>query len=106
MLGDAFEVRTAASGVGFAGERPDDGLANGRRGAGRSPANPTLLAALLTSEASPSIQNPDFGVDTAKIRNLGLCIGLTAGHTACRNTNSKDTRNQLKLRAGDRISSC
>ena len=36
---------------------------------GRCPANPTLLAAFLTSEASPSIQSPDFGVDVAKIRN-------------------------------------
>ena len=41
MLGDAFEVRKADSSVGFAGERPDDGPANGRQGTGRSPANPT-----------------------------------------------------------------
>ena len=46
--------------------------ARGRRGTGRSPANPTLLAAFLTSKASLSIQNPHFGVDIAK--NLGLCL--------------------------------
>ena len=39
---------------------------------GRSPANPTLLAALLTSKPSPTIQYPDFGVDIAEIRNLRL----------------------------------
>ena len=39
---------------------------------GRSPANPTLMAAFLTSKASPSIQNPDLGADIAKIRNLGF----------------------------------
>ena len=71
MLGDAFEVRKAASSAGFAGERPDDGPADARRRTG-SPANPTLVAAFLTSTAYPSIQNPDFGVDIAKIRNLGL----------------------------------
>ena len=32
MLGDALEVRKAASRVGFAGERPDDGPACGRLG--------------------------------------------------------------------------
>ena len=48
MLGDAFEVRKAARGVGLAGDRTD-GPACGRRGTGRSPANPTLLAALLKS---------------------------------------------------------
>ena len=99
MLGDAFEVRKAASSAGFAGERPDDGPANGRPRSsqllaqppcgerpvprrpligravlsGPSPTNATLLAAFLTSKASPSIQNLDFGVDIAKIRNLRLC---------------------------------
>ena len=73
MLGDAFEVREAASTVGSAGERLDDGPANRRQGAGHSLANPMLLAAFLTSKASLSIQNPDLGVDIAKIRNLGLC---------------------------------
>ena len=72
MLGDAFEVRKAASSVGFAGERPDDGPANGRWAAGRSPANPTLLAAFLTSKASPSVPTPDFGMDISRIRNLAL----------------------------------
>ena len=70
MPGAAFEVRKAASSAGFAGERPDDGPACGGLGMGHSPANPTLLAAFLTSEASPSIQTPDFGMDIAKIRNL------------------------------------
>ena len=32
-----------------------------------SPANPTLLAAFLTSKASPSVQNYDLGMDIAKI---------------------------------------
>ena len=73
MLGAAFEVRKADSCMSFSGEHPDDSPAYGRRGTGRSPANPTLLAAFLTSKASPSIQNPDFEVDIAKIRNLGLC---------------------------------
>ena len=73
MLRDAFEVRKAASSVGFAGERPDDGPANRRRVTGRSPANPTLLDAFLTSKASPSIQNFVFEVDIAKIRDFGLC---------------------------------
>ena len=73
IRGDVFEVRKAASSVGFGGERPDDGSADRRRGMGRSPANPTLLAAFLNSKASPSIQNRDFGVDIAKIRSLGLC---------------------------------
>ena len=73
MLGDAFEVRKAASRMGFGGEPADNGPAWRWEGTGRSPANPTLLAAFLTSKASPSIQNPDFGVDIAKIRNLGLC---------------------------------
>ena len=81
MLRDAFEVREAASSVG--GERPDDGPACGRRGTGRSPANPTLLAAFLTSKASPSIQNPDFGVDIAKIRNLGLRLYQTMPSASC-----------------------
>ena len=31
MLGDAFEVRKAASRVGFTGERQDDGPSSGRR---------------------------------------------------------------------------
>ena len=44
MLGDGFEVREAASSVGFAGERQDDGPACGRRGTGRSPANPREAA--------------------------------------------------------------
>ena len=70
MLRDAFEVRKGASSAGFAGERWDDGPDNERRETGRSPANPTLLAAFLTSKASLSIQNPDFGVDIAKIRGL------------------------------------
>ena len=69
MFGDVFEARKAASNVGFAKERPDDSPACGRRTTWRSPANPTLLAAFLTSKASPSIQNRDFGVDIAKIRN-------------------------------------
>ena len=69
MLGDAVEVRKAASSVGFAGERPDDGPACGLWGTGRSPANPMLLAAFLTSKASPSIQNHDFGVGIGKIGN-------------------------------------
>ena len=34
---------------------------------GRFPANPTLLAAFLTSKASPNIQNPDVGVDVAEV---------------------------------------
>ena len=34
---------------------------------GHSPANSTLLAAFLTSKASPSVQNPGFGVDVTKI---------------------------------------
>ena len=37
MLGDAFEVRKAASSVGFAGERPDDSSASRRRPAGVLP---------------------------------------------------------------------
>ena len=69
LLGDAFEVRKATGSVAFAGERPDDSPANGRRGTGRSPANPMLLAASLTSKASLSIQSPDLGVDIAKIRS-------------------------------------
>ena len=69
MLGDAFEVSKAASSMGFAVEHPGDGPANGRRRTERSPANPTLLAAFLTSKASPSIQNHYFGVDIAKIKN-------------------------------------
>ena len=52
MLGDAFEVGKAASSVGFAGECLGDGPANGQRGTGRPPANPTLLAPFLTSKAS------------------------------------------------------
>ena len=51
MLGAAFEV----SSVGFAGERPDDGPACGRRGTGRSPANPreaALAADLITASKS------------------------------------------------------
>ena len=67
MLGDAFDVGKPASSVGFAGERRDDGSASGQQGTGRSPANPTLLAAFLASETSRSIQNPNFGVDNAKI---------------------------------------
>ena len=48
MLGNAFEVREAASSVGFVGE---------------------------TLKASRSTQSPDFGVDIAKIRNRGLRTG-------------------------------
>ena len=46
MLRDAFEVRRAAGSVGFAGERPDDGPAKGRRWTGCSTANPKLLDGL------------------------------------------------------------
>ena len=56
MLGDAFEVRKAASSAGFAGGAP-----------GRRPGQRT------TGDGALSIQNPYFGVDIAKIRNLGLC---------------------------------
>ena len=69
MIGDAFEVRKAASSVGFAGERPVPRCALAGPSSGRSPGNPTLLAAFLTSKASPSIQNLDFGLKIAKIRN-------------------------------------
>ena len=55
MLGDAFEVRKAASSVGFAGERPVPRRPHAGPSSGRSPANPTLLAAFLTSKASPRI---------------------------------------------------
>ena len=75
MLGDAFEVRKAASSVEIAGERPVPRRPHAGPSSGRSPANPTLLGASLTSKPSPSIQNPDFEVDIAKIRALGLCSG-------------------------------
>ena len=73
MLGDAFEVRKAASSVGFVGQRPGPRRPHAGPSSGRSPANPTLPAAFLTSKASPSMHNADFGVDIAKSRNLGLC---------------------------------
>ena len=63
MLGDAFEVRKAASSMEFAGGRPVPCRPLAGLSSGRSPANPTLLAAFLTSKASTSIQNPDFGPD-------------------------------------------
>ena len=76
MLGDAVEVRKAASNMGFAQERPVPRRPLAGPSSGRSPADPVLLAAFLTSKASPSIQNPDFGVDIAKIRNHGLHVSV------------------------------
>ena len=53
----------------LAGEHLQNG--HGKRQPARcSPANPILL--VLTSKASLSAQNPDLGVDIAKIQNLGL----------------------------------
>ena len=68
MLGDALEVRKAASSVGFAGHRPIPHRLHAGPSSGRSPANPTLLAAFLTSRASLTTQNPDFGVAIAKTK--------------------------------------
>ena len=51
----------------FAGERPDDGSANGQRGTGRSPANPKLLDGL---------GKPIWGVRKAIVRLLSFCIPL------------------------------
>ena len=63
------KLRKAASSVGLTGERCAPRRSSAGPLFGRSSANPTLLVAFLTSKASPSIQNPDFGVDIAKIRN-------------------------------------
>ena len=53
--------------MGFAGERPDDGPACGRRGTGRSPANPKLLDGL---------GKPIWGVREAIVPLLSFCIPL------------------------------
>ena len=52
MLGDAFEVRKAASSVGFAGERPVPRRPHAGPSSWRSPANPreaALAADLITA---------------------------------------------------------
>ena len=51
--------------LGFAGECPDDGSANGRRGTGRSPANPKLLDGL---------GKPIWGAREAIVPLLSFCI--------------------------------
>ena len=49
-----IELAASAAFLGFAGERQDDGPACGRRGTGRSPANPreaALAADLITASS-------------------------------------------------------
>ena len=65
-MGKLFDVKKALSSIEFAGQRSDDGNGRDHGRVGRSPANPMLPVAVLTTEVCPNIQNPDFKVDIAK----------------------------------------